>query len=113
MTPKGYFKGTHRTVPPGETVARLQPRLANLGITRLANVTGLDVIGIPVIMACRPNSLSIAVSQGKGLTLDAAKASALMESIEGYFAENIIAPLKLASYEDLRQDHPVVDAGKL
>ena len=37
------------------------------GITRLADVTGLDRIGIPVWMAVRPNSKTLAVSQGKGL----------------------------------------------
>jgi len=52
-----------------------------MGITRVANVTGLDHVGIPVVMACRPNARGLAVSQGKGLTLDAAKASAVMESI--------------------------------
>jgi ribosomal protein S12 methylthiotransferase accessory factor YcaO len=27
-----------------------------MGITRVANVTGLDSVGIPVVMVCRPNS---------------------------------------------------------
>lgn len=84
-----------------------------MGITRLANVTGLDNIGIPVVMACRPNSRSLAVSQGKGLDLDAAKASAVMESIEGYHAERILAPLKFASYRELCAGHTVVDVEQL
>lgn len=29
-------------------------------------MTGLDCIGIPVVQVCRPNSRSLAVSQGKG-----------------------------------------------
>ncbi len=80
-----------------------------MGITRVANVTGLDTIGIPVVMVCRPNSRSLAVAQGKGLTLAAAKASGLMESIESYHAERVTHPLKLASYEELRYTHRVVD----
>ena len=72
---KAYRHGTHRTVDPASTLARVQPYLAHTGITRIANVTGLDRIGVPVVMVCRPNSRSLAVSQGKGLTLDAAKAS--------------------------------------
>ena len=72
-----------------------------MGITRVANVTGLDRIGIPVVMVCRPNSRSIAVSQGKGLDLDAARASGLMEAVETYHAERIELPLKLASLRDL------------
>jgi ribosomal protein S12 methylthiotransferase accessory factor len=110
---KGYKTGTHRLVSPAETLARVQPLLPKMGITRLANVTGLDTIGIPVVMACRPNSRSISVSQGKGLDLDAAKASAVMESVEGYHAERITLPLKLASYRELRASHCVVDVERL
>lgn len=84
-----------------------------MGITRIANVTGLDIIGLPVVMVCRPNSRSIAVSQGKGLTLIAAKASGLMESVEGYHAERITLPLKLASYEELRYTHNILDVSRL
>ena len=67
--------------------------MPTMGITRIANITGLDRLGIPVVMVCRPNSRSIAVSQGKGLTLDAAKASGLMESVETFHAESITRPL--------------------
>lgn len=110
---KGYQHDTHRLVDPAETVARVRRVAPVMGITRVANVTGLDTLGIPVVMAVRPNSRSLAVSQGKGLTLDAAKASALMESVEGYHAERILAPLKHASYEELRYGHRVVDVDRL
>jgi ribosomal protein S12 methylthiotransferase accessory factor len=107
--PKGYWRGTHRAVAPEATVARLRPLWPALGITRLANVTGLDRIGIPVVVACRPNSRSLAVAQGKGLDLAAARASALMESVEAWHAERITLPLKLASYEELRYTHRLAD----
>src|SRR6266540_5919687 len=42
-----------RMVSPAETVARLRPAFPALGITRLARVTGLDRIGIPVFIAVR------------------------------------------------------------
>jgi ribosomal protein S12 methylthiotransferase accessory factor len=84
-----------------------------MGITRVANITGLDVIGIPVVLACRPNSRSLAVSQGKGLDLDAAKASAVMETAESYHAENIILPLRLATFHDLRADQRVIDVDRI
>jgi ribosomal protein S12 methylthiotransferase accessory factor len=87
--------------------------LPAMGITRIGNVTGLDHIGIPVVMVCRPNSRSLAVSQGKGLTLALAKASGLMEAIETYHAEHITLPLKLASYDELRYSHPVADVDAL
>ena len=110
---KGFRDGTHRTVSPAETVNRLEPLRKALGITRVANVTGLDVLGIPVVAVDRPNSRSLSVAQGKGPTLDAAKASGLMESIEFLHAERITLPLKLAAFHDLRFSHSVVDVDTL
>ncbi len=113
QAPKSYFTGTHRLISPEQTLERMCRLAAALGITRIANVSGLDTIGIPVVMVCRPNSRSIAVAQGKGLTLAAAKASGLMEAMEGYHAERITLPLKLASYEELRYTHNVIDVSLL
>ena len=107
--PKSYRHGTHRLVAPNETLSWVYRLAPAMGITRLANVTGLDCVGIPVVMACRPNARSVSVSQGKGLDLDAAKASGLMEAVEGYHAEHILRPLKLASYEELRYSHNLID----
>jgi ribosomal protein S12 methylthiotransferase accessory factor len=112
-TAKIFRRGTHRCVDPRETLERVKPHQAAMGITRIANITGLDRIGVPVVLACRPNSRSLSVSQGKGATLDAAKASAVMESIELYHAEQIRKPLRLASYEELRQTERVVEVAEL
>lgn len=76
-----------RVLAPAETLARLRPRLAEFGITRLARLTGLDEIGIPVWAAIRPNAATLAVSQGKGVDDDAAAASAMMEAVEVAAAE--------------------------
>jgi ribosomal protein S12 methylthiotransferase accessory factor len=108
-TPKGFRNGTHRLIEPEVTITRARRVAPALGITRVANVTGLDTIGIPVVMVCRPNSRSLAVSQGKGLDLAAATASGLMESVEAYHAEHISLPLKYASFEQLRYTHPIVN----
>src|SRR5438270_2654827 len=113
VVPKAFRSGTHRTISPEATLSRVRPLMPVMGITRIANVTGLDSIGIPVVMVCRPNSRSLAVSQGKGLELAAAKASGLMESIETYHAETITLPLRLCSYEEIRYTLPVVDVGRL
>jgi YcaO-like protein with predicted kinase domain len=99
---KEYQHGTHRAVPPAVTLERLGRLLAPMGITRVANITGLDHVGVPVVIACRPNSRSLSVSQGKGIELQAAKASAIMESVEQYHAERITLPLRLGSYNELR-----------
>ena len=59
---KGYTAGTHRTRSPADTLAAWAPLMPRLGITRLADITGLDVIGLPVIQAVRPNARSVSVS---------------------------------------------------
>lgn len=84
---KVCWSGTHRVVTPAETLRRIEPLFPVVGITRLADVTWLDEIGIPVYQAVRPNSWTLSVSQGKGLTADLAKVSAAMESIELWHAE--------------------------
>ena len=110
---KGFRKSTHRLIPPEETLARVSCYLPVMGITRVANVTGLDSVGIPVVMVCRPNSRSVSVSQGKGFNLAAAKVSGIMESIESFHAERIDQPLRLGSFEDLRYKNRVVDVAGL
>ncbi|OKJ94941.1 hypothetical protein AMK26_30360 [Streptomyces sp. CB03234] len=85
---KGYLRGTHRVVPPEDTWQRIRPQLARYGVTRVADVTGLDDIGIPVFQAVRPASRTVSLSQGKGLTPAAARVSATMEAIELWHAEN-------------------------
>jgi ribosomal protein S12 methylthiotransferase accessory factor len=64
-------------------------------------------------MAVRPNSRSNAVSQGKGLDPDAARASALMESIEAWHAENLELPLRFESADVLRRSARVMELDKL
>ena len=90
-----------RMFDPVDTLARLRPIFAEIGLTRINNQTGLDRLGVPVVSVCRPNAKSNAVCQGKGLTLDAAKISGVMESIETYCAENILLPLRYASQRQL------------
>ncbi|HXU45714.1 MAG TPA: YcaO-like family protein [Thermoanaerobaculia bacterium] len=112
-TAKSFRRGTHRTVAPEATVERVSRLAPVLGITRVANVTGLDVIGLPVVMVTRPNSRSLAVSQGKGLDLAAAKASGLMEAAELWHAERIDRPLRLATHNEVRFERKVADLARL
>ncbi len=105
--------GGHRIVAASDTFARAKRLLEPLGITRVANVTGLDCVGIPVVTVARPNARSLAVSQGKGLTLDAARASGVMEAIELYHAERVELPLRLASWNELRFSHQLADVARL
>lgn len=77
-----------RSVTADETVRRMWPSLSEFGITRVARQTGLDYVGIPTWAAFRPNSRSLAGSQGKGITDAAACVSAIMEAVEVAVAEN-------------------------
>lgn len=97
---------------PEYTVARVEPFFPAMGITRIANVTGLDTIGIPVVMVSRPNSRSLAVAQGKGMTLSDARASGVMESVETFHAERIEQPLLYSSYMELKDSRPTLDIAR-
>lgn len=110
---KGYVLDTHRLCDPAQTLAAVKPHLAEMGITRIANLTGLDRVGLPTVMVTRPNSRSVAVALGKGLTLEAAQASGVMEAVETWHAERITQPLRVASYADLQQEALVADVERL
>lgn len=103
----------HRRVPPEQTLARVRPLLARLGITRVGVLTGLDTVGIPVAAAYRPNSRSIAVHQGKGRSLAAAKVSAVMEALECWHAETADPLLRLATADEIARHGDAVAADRL
>jgi ribosomal protein S12 methylthiotransferase accessory factor len=105
--------GLHRICSARATLDRILPIKHEFGITRVANVTGLDRIGLPVVLATRPNSRSIAVSQGKGMSLDQAKVSAVMEALEIWHAEHFDKPLYFASYLEIAERHEVIDINRL
>lgn len=87
--PVKYFGCTHRAISPEETIKNVKDKLKITGITRIAEITHLDRVGIPVYSAIRPSAAEGAVSiyAGKGATKDQAKASAMMEAFERYSAE--------------------------
>jgi ribosomal protein S12 methylthiotransferase accessory factor len=86
-TPGGDDPYSDRARTPEATFTQVASALPALGITRVAKQTGLDRIGIPVYSALRPNALTLASSQGKGIDDAAARTSATMEAIEFAFAE--------------------------
>jgi ribosomal protein S12 methylthiotransferase accessory factor len=103
--------GTYRVRSPQQTLLMIKPVLGDFGITRLADVTGLDVIGIPVVMATRPLAATLSVSQGKGVTLDLARVSAAMEAIELWHAEHAVPPaaVRSAAARDLKPGYDIRD----
>ncbi len=82
--------GTIRECDAASTLARTRDVLRPLGITRVANVTGLDHVGVPTWVAVRPLARSLSVAQGKGLTHELARVSAIMECIELHHAEHFL-----------------------
>jgi len=112
-TPKRYVVGTHRGRVPEETWSLVQPCLARFGVTRVADVTGLDRVGIPVWTAVRPNSRTLSVTQGKGLEPFSARVSAAMEALEAAHAEQPSRPLRYDGYEALRAKTATIDVATL
>lgn len=98
---KVHYAGTHRVRRPSDTLAWIKPLLPLFGITRLADVTWLDEIGIPVYQAVRPNALLLSVSQGKGVTRELARVSAAMEAIELWHAEHLAPGPIIATVGDI------------
>src|SRR5579871_4880056 len=93
------------------------PLEKQLGITRVARVTGLDRTGVEVACAVRPLGHVLQVTQGKGHTFAQARASAVGEAAELWAAERV-DPLCLlyASREELVARHgkgAVLDARAL
>jgi len=113
MTPKTFTLGTHRAKSPELTLQCIAPLLARVGITRVADLTGLDRIGIPVMAAYRPEARSVAVSLGKGATAAAARVSALMESIELWHAERPVLERHWGTAEALARHHRLADWRRL
>jgi len=74
---------------------------AAAGVTRLAEITDLDLIGIPVFQAVRPAGRSLSVHQGKGVTREAAMIGALMEAVECDRAEQPVGESWSAAFASL------------
>jgi ribosomal protein S12 methylthiotransferase accessory factor len=98
---KTYYGGTHRLLPPQDTLAKIEPHLSAMGVTRCADVTDLDRIGIPVFCAIRPQGKMIQITNGKGLGRIDARVSALMEALEIFHAENFAQPPVRASLRSM------------
>jgi YcaO-like protein with predicted kinase domain len=105
---KRFWEGTQRVRSPEETLTAIRPYFRQIGLTRLANITGLDRIGIPTVLSVRPNSPNLSVDAGKGFTLAAAMASAAMECIERYSAENPTFTEFSATWTDVSQRHATI-----
>lgn len=103
-----YFTGTHRVIAPEKTIEINEDKLKVAGVTRIADITDLDRIGIPIYTAIRPTAEDGAVSiyGGKGITKSHSKASAIMEAFERYSAERQSGDdAIIASVSDMGENH--------
>ena len=106
--------GLDRVIGASETFARLRGIGNTLGVTRIADITGLDRVGIPVYSAIVPSSEDgISVYNGKGLRPIDAKVGALMESIERQTALKTRLPYIEATYRQLSQHARTLDPWKI
>jgi ribosomal protein S12 methylthiotransferase accessory factor len=104
MLIKAHTSGTHRLFPPEVTLHHVQSQLSELGITRCADVTGLDHIGIPVFCAIRPQARLLQVANGKGVDSVSARVSALMEAAEFHYYERASNCSRRASLATMRRE---------
>ena len=121
-----YLEGTQRVFDPETTLANTTKLLPKIGVTRIANITDLDRVGIPVFSAIRPSAASGAISiySGKGISETNARISAIMESFERCLAEQPEFSINLSgvelnteringTYESLCESYPTLYPGAL
>ena len=102
--------GIERSVPAAETMRRLADVATSLGVTRLADITGLDRVGIPVYSSVVPKSDDVlSVYNGKGARRIDAQVGALMEAIERQTVIRARPPSVQGSLADLRRSRVVLD----
>jgi ribosomal protein S12 methylthiotransferase accessory factor len=100
----------HREMRAAEMLRRLEPYLGRIGVTRLADLTGLDRVGIPVWSAVVPDSRDIiSVYAGAGATAAEAQVAALMEAAERYVASEPREPASTGAYAELVRRRPTLD----
>jgi ribosomal protein S12 methylthiotransferase accessory factor len=101
----------HRIMTPEETARRIRPYMRSIGVTRIADTTGLDTLGMHIFSAIRPTDADldgISVYNGKGLTKAESKAGAMMEAIERYRAETWLGRTYHGTYKEIRDLYPDV-----
>lgn len=110
------MNGTSRIRPAKETLEKVIPISKRIGVTRLADITDMDVLRIPNYSAVVPGTEDyIWVYSGKGPTRGHAMASALMESIERFSSLPSGGPRKFvrSSYVELSKMHKVLHPDRI
>lgn len=120
-----YIEGTQRVYDEATTLENTKDQIKKIGVTRIADITNLDRLGIPIFSAIRPSAApgAISIYSGKGSTEQRARISAIMEGFERCLAERpglnaniaggISAPALVESYLNARENCSVLDPGSL
>lgn len=72
-----------------DVLSLIERERATFGLSRVVDITSLDITGIPVYLCIRPRGALFTVSAGKGITHLDSLVSAAMESIEIDVAERL------------------------
>jgi len=120
-----YIEGSQRVYDEATTLEKTKAQLKNIGVTRIADITNLDRLGIPVFSSIRPSAApgAISIYSGKGSTEERARISAIMESFERCLAErpglnanvkgDISAPIMMESYQTAAESYNIVEPESL
>jgi len=120
-----YLEGTQRVYDEATTLENTKDQIKKIGVTRIADITNLDRLGIPIFSAIRPSAApgAISIYSGKGSTDQRARISAIMESFERCLAERpgvnanieggISAPALVESYATAKENCNVLDPSSL
>ncbi|MGB9938868.1 YcaO-related McrA-glycine thioamidation protein [Methanosarcina sp.] len=120
-----YLEGTQRVYDEATTLENTKDEIKKIGVTRIAEITNLDRLGIPIFSAIRPSAArgAISIYSGKGSTEQRARISAIMESFERCLAERpglnanieggISAPALVESYTSVTQSCTALDPATL
>ncbi|MEI7692000.1 MAG: YcaO-like family protein [Actinomycetes bacterium] len=103
-----------RTTGASDSIEKIEPYLIDYGITRVAHVTHLDRVGIPVHTALKPFGTSLSNGSGKGLTEEASKIGAMMEAIEQtYWEESTVEAIEMTQNDLARNGVLAVNGDNL
>ena len=116
-----YLDGTQRVYDEATTLESAKDQITKIGVTRIADITNLDRLGIPIFSSIRPTAArgAISIYSGKGSTEQRARISAMMESFERCLAErpglnaniagDINAPALVESYANAKDSYNLLD----
>jgi ribosomal protein S12 methylthiotransferase accessory factor len=106
--------GLNRTVPVDHTIRAARGLARRFGVTRVADITGLDRIGIPVAVAVVPKSDDfLTIYSGKGSRRADAVVGALMEAIERQATVRARPECITASAMELRAREHIVEPSEI